>query len=232
MEYTISKGAPGKRQVSFSCPACQDRLKTPLESAGQEVNCPTCGHLLLIPGVNELAQQQAELATTEQAAERLRQQSPTATTVSAPIPGQSTAGNTAAASAFPVRAPSPLGFAAPRPAVTVAQTPAASPASTPVAIPQYRGLLTAKSVFWVLAMLCYLAAAVGFVAGACLIIYGYSTPKPVIGAHGDLTRDIMAGNIVMLVGGTVGLLFYGFVLQVVGELISAFRDIAMNSFKR
>jgi DNA-directed RNA polymerase subunit RPC12/RpoP len=216
MEYTVSNGAPGKRQVSFSCPACQDRLKTPLESAGQEVECPTCGHLLLIPGVSELAAQQAEQAAAEQASQQLRQHQPA--TSPAPSPSVATA---------PVRAPSPVGFTVPRPATQIT-TPAASPVA--VTVPHYRGLLTAKSVFWVLAMLCYITAAVGFVAGMCLLIYDFSQPHPA--GHGDHSVSMAVSNLVLLVGGVLGTAFYGFVLHVVGELIGAIRDIAVNSFKR
>ncbi|MDB5325755.1 MAG: hypothetical protein JWM57_1324 [Phycisphaerales bacterium] len=55
MDYSISKGGFGKRTVSFTCTKCAEGLKVPLASAGEYINCPTCGQQLKVPGTVELA---------------------------------------------------------------------------------------------------------------------------------------------------------------------------------
>jgi hypothetical protein len=37
------------RQLHFSCPHCQARIKAPVQLSGQRRNCPGCGHALSVP---------------------------------------------------------------------------------------------------------------------------------------------------------------------------------------
>jgi DNA-directed RNA polymerase subunit RPC12/RpoP len=35
--------------LSFRCPACQARIKAPVQLIGQARTCPGCGHRLIVP---------------------------------------------------------------------------------------------------------------------------------------------------------------------------------------
>ena len=55
MEYRVTTTFRGKRkQVAFVCPTCRTDLQAPLEEAGQQFTCPTCGAASITPGAREL----------------------------------------------------------------------------------------------------------------------------------------------------------------------------------
>lgn len=45
--------------LEFSCPSCQQSLEAPAEMAGETVECPNCGQVMLAPGP---AREEATLA--------------------------------------------------------------------------------------------------------------------------------------------------------------------------
>jgi DNA-directed RNA polymerase subunit RPC12/RpoP len=62
VKYEVKTTFRGKRRVLFDCPSCAANLEAPLEEAGQKFPCPTCGHRLLTPGIDELVRLQQEEA--------------------------------------------------------------------------------------------------------------------------------------------------------------------------
>lgn len=58
----------GTVRVSYNCPNCNERLRSPLSDAGQTDHCPNCKTNFLVPGSKQLQQIQLE----HEAAERLK----------------------------------------------------------------------------------------------------------------------------------------------------------------
>jgi hypothetical protein len=53
-DYEVKKGWLGGRNVSYPCPHCGERLRSPLTDAGQQDSCPTCNDVFVVPGSADL----------------------------------------------------------------------------------------------------------------------------------------------------------------------------------
>jgi DNA-directed RNA polymerase subunit RPC12/RpoP len=78
VDYRVT-GGPRGRKVEFVCPRCTFALESPLEEAGNTYACPTCGHSVLVPGIDELRQfrldeaRKADTAAREEAKRRAQE---------------------------------------------------------------------------------------------------------------------------------------------------------------
>src|SRR5213592_3229596 len=60
MRFIVKTGLSAKRRVAFNCPRCAAPLESPLEEAGSQFPCPTCGQDFTVPGIEELKRLRAE----------------------------------------------------------------------------------------------------------------------------------------------------------------------------
>jgi rubrerythrin len=60
MDYEVVQKFRGAKIVAYRCPTCGIDLESPLEEAGTEQTCPTCGGPFTSPGLPELLKDQQE----------------------------------------------------------------------------------------------------------------------------------------------------------------------------
>lgn len=70
MDYEVVQKFRGAKVVTYQCPRCGIDLESPLEEAGTEQMCPTCGGPFVSPGTPELLKEQQERQEQQEQEER------------------------------------------------------------------------------------------------------------------------------------------------------------------
>lgn len=204
MTYTIEKS-----KILYNCPGCNNPLESRLEEAGAQDTCPICGRTFVVPAREEVQRLQAEKARL--AALRRQQEELAA---AAHKEQQARMQEHAAAELEAEQARTAEHRRVLEAEESRRRQELERQAKT--TIPAYTKIRAYSDYLVILGWLCYLGAGlvgiIAFAAGAAS-----STPGPV---------PLMMGLL-----SAISLAVAGFLFCVSAEMLSAFRDIAVNSWR-